>query len=643
MQQLDRPRFRQDLVAEPIEDGGTRFIDVMDPDSGNVYRFFEVEYSLACAMDGERDVPGIIQWSKDELGLVPSSKEVQTVIATLGELGYLDKAGAPAVDELLQPGVVVGQKRVHTPAPDVELGHAGTNASAPAKPMPVSNIELAPGVAVGRPAASAKPAGGDIALGSPGRSDVSTDLADSVGIGVEDVKAAVRASQVMKAVDVPPELAAALEEPKTVKEAPRARNTPPPMPVVKVPDAKSATGPKANIPAKAEPAKPVESAKPVEAAKPAKPAEAAKPAIDVKAAAAEAKSATAVEAKRPVTAPPAPAQQASRPLIVVLVIVVLAAIGFLVYTKLVKSSEPPAEPAPPAHPAEIKPTPPPAPPAVESEKLATSPEQTSEIKPTANGQIETLVPNGAVKAGAVIATFAGAKPLQTEVAALTKDVEKRLPSEIDQVQKDIDAATSANQRASAQARLADRQKSLADKQTKLAAKQADLDKVQLKAPTDGAIEARAKVGAKVTANDVVFALTRPAVRTVKFSKADGATAGARVLLTAKADGKSISCIVTSVEPDATEIECPADQAATGADVTYTGLDTSAPADTGSASAPAGSAAPAATPPAPAPPPPAPHPHAQPKPAAPKTAPAGSGDSPAPTPAASDTEPAGSAQ
>ncbi len=83
--QLERPRFRQDLVAEPIEDGNTRFIDVMDPDSGNVFRFYEVEYSLACAMDGERDVPGILRWAQEELGLSASANEVKSVIATLGD------------------------------------------------------------------------------------------------------------------------------------------------------------------------------------------------------------------------------------------------------------------------------------------------------------------------------------------------------------------------------------------------------------------------------------------------------------------------------------------------------------------------------------------------------------------------------
>jgi hypothetical protein len=49
---VSRPRFRTDLVAEPIEEAGQRFVDVIDPDTGSAFRFYDVEYSLACAMDG---------------------------------------------------------------------------------------------------------------------------------------------------------------------------------------------------------------------------------------------------------------------------------------------------------------------------------------------------------------------------------------------------------------------------------------------------------------------------------------------------------------------------------------------------------------------------------------------------------------
>src|SRR5690606_28409908 len=103
----ERPRFRQDLVAESIEDGATRFIDVLDPDSGTLFRFFEVEYSLACAMDGQRDVAGIIRWADEELGLKTNAKEVSHVIATLADLGYLERgaeaAAAASAAQAAQP------------------------------------------------------------------------------------------------------------------------------------------------------------------------------------------------------------------------------------------------------------------------------------------------------------------------------------------------------------------------------------------------------------------------------------------------------------------------------------------------------------------------------------------------------------
>ena len=59
----------------------------IDPDSGNVFRFYEVEYSLACAMDGERDVAGIVKWAEEELGL--------DAVADRGPDRDLDALGSP--------------------------------------------------------------------------------------------------------------------------------------------------------------------------------------------------------------------------------------------------------------------------------------------------------------------------------------------------------------------------------------------------------------------------------------------------------------------------------------------------------------------------------------------------------------------
>jgi len=66
------------------------------PDSETLFRFYEVEYSLACGMDGERDVPGIVKWAQEELGLSPTPQEVRTVIATLGDLGFIATGEAAA-------------------------------------------------------------------------------------------------------------------------------------------------------------------------------------------------------------------------------------------------------------------------------------------------------------------------------------------------------------------------------------------------------------------------------------------------------------------------------------------------------------------------------------------------------------------
>lgn len=143
----DRPRLREDLVAEAIEDRGARFIDIIDPDNGNSYRFYDVEYSLACAMDGERDIPGLVRWAQEELGLAPTAKELQTVIATLGDLGYLDSAAAsaeaPAVSA--DPGLAAGV-RAGGAAPasgiEVELGRFQASEPAPAKLEPAADLEL---------------------------------------------------------------------------------------------------------------------------------------------------------------------------------------------------------------------------------------------------------------------------------------------------------------------------------------------------------------------------------------------------------------------------------------------------------------------------------------------------------------------
>src|SRR5215470_9438506 len=98
-QATDRPRFRSDLVAQPIEEEGVHYVDVTDPASGQTFRFYDVEYSIACAMDGARDMAGLAEWTRAELGIETSADELQNVVTTLADLGYLEAAHAATVSD----------------------------------------------------------------------------------------------------------------------------------------------------------------------------------------------------------------------------------------------------------------------------------------------------------------------------------------------------------------------------------------------------------------------------------------------------------------------------------------------------------------------------------------------------------------
>jgi hypothetical protein len=169
----ERPIFRTDLVSRPVEDAGHRFIEVTDPDSGHSFRFYEVEYAIACAMDGDRDVDELADWAKIELGLDPSSDELKTVISTLAELGYLDN-GQPRAAEAppLDRPPPAGRATVTPPGP-------------PLGPSPFD---------FGAPIAT--PLGAEP---ERGLRDLSTDLSEHLPVRKADVQEAVRQSRSMHA------------------------------------------------------------------------------------------------------------------------------------------------------------------------------------------------------------------------------------------------------------------------------------------------------------------------------------------------------------------------------------------------------------------------------------------------------------
>lgn len=94
---LDKPRFRRDLEAVPLEADGQRYVEVRDPSTGGSFRLYDFEYHVALAFDGlafERVIP----WLKLATGLQLQESELREFAARLRELGFLepDADGASA-------------------------------------------------------------------------------------------------------------------------------------------------------------------------------------------------------------------------------------------------------------------------------------------------------------------------------------------------------------------------------------------------------------------------------------------------------------------------------------------------------------------------------------------------------------------
>ncbi len=577
-----RPRFRQDLVAELVEDGGQRFIDVADPDSGHMFRFFEVEYSLACAMDGERDVAGIVKWAQDELGITPTAKEVQAVIAQLSDLHFvgMDRtvdaaatkvaAAQPKADDLAK-GIVVGKQANANASGDVELGKAGSNVAAREEKLPAAEFALG---ASGASAAKVQPKAPveDIALGAPGvaetrrpasastppaATDMSLDLADQFALKPGDVKEAVRQSKVMSAVEVPKELLEAEAKPAKPIEAKPEPKTPEPV-KAKEPEKKPVA-----VEKKPEPKAP----EPVKAKEPEKKPEPTKKPVEL--------SKQPVVEKQPVV-PNAPSQGVSPLLISILILVVIGAGAFFVW-KFVINKEETAQNTPPP---KKEPLPPP-PPAEATSKVVMETPPALDIKVGVAGAIESIEPaDKDVKAGDVIATLTGAKALQTELDKLKTEIEKLQPA-VDTADEAYKAETQKENNEAgvkaAQAKLERAKKPLTDKQAVQKTKQADLEKLTVKSTGDGKLVAAnaegaapLKVGDKVTVDQVLARVARPTAPVATFKIPTGTKIAADGTLSIKAGDKTVVCTVSDAQTETVKVTCPADQGLTdGADVKFT--------------------------------------------------------------------------
>jgi hypothetical protein len=552
-----RPRFRNDLVAEPIDEDGQRFIDVVDPDTGAAFRFYEVEYSLACAMDGERDVAGLVTWAQEELGITPTSSELASVIATLGDLGYLDAGGRP--DVAVAPGVVAPPPvRPQPIADDLELGAAGPQPDAlPEVPIAKQMSQTIGGFGQSivpkrntPPPMPAVPAPIDRDRTPPG--GVEVDLSADMGIGAADVKEAVRQSKVMKAAEMPSDIQETLESARHAAARPAE---PAPLDL-----------PPLDAPGMPQPL-------PIDIAPAVTPREAPE-GKRVK------KSQHAAETQRVIrpTQDPTRRQRTSPVLIVLLVVVLLGAGGFafwkFYWTK--RGTGGTTEPTPMVTPgsgtgAGTAAVEPPKPEPVEAPLALLAPPAVDVTAPL-DGGIETTADDGAnVNQGDLIATFAGTKKVLAGVRDLNNKI-ARDTAKLEEAKQDLaDAEKRGSESGQRRAnnKIKEHEESLAERQQKKTELEAGLEKLVVRAPATGMIKIAVGGGKKTTAGTVIATIQAPTVVTATFEVPAGPLrkVGDAVELAIKTPAvggpTSLACTVAEVADRKLVAHCPNEGSAEG--------------------------------------------------------------------------------
>jgi hypothetical protein len=569
----DRPRFRQDLLAEAVDEQGAKYIDVMDPESGNVFRFYEVEFSIACAMDGERDVAGLVKWARDELGVTPTDREVRTVIATLGDLGYLEMIAASKAAAADVPAP-------QPTAPEDLASDTVVEARPPSTPVP------------SRPAAqAAKPAARTpgVAAAPPAVSEVSIDLSEHLAVGKEDVQEALRQSRVMSAVDAPPELAEPRPAATTQPLRPLQRQTPQPQrqaaattpakqperPIeakqperlverpVETKQPERLVEQPTPVPVEAkQPERPVErpTPVPVEAKQPERPVErpeAKKPAVEL----------PKVPEKQPVPATEPTTGRMSPAVIVVLILVVLGLGAFLLW-KFVLGSSGEASTSSSVTPAPVTPQPEaPAAPASPVKWATAKIEMTSGRPKTIlaffPGVIEWIEASGKeAKSGDVIMKLAGYRPLERQVTALQKEVEK-LQAEMQAAYKARDDAPQGDEAAAkkVQARIEAAEKAYNPKSDLLQKKTDQLEPYYVRLINDGTLTITRKAGERIPENTPIATIVSPPAPSATFTIPPDVKVEIGTMTSLKLGEKLLTCEVADWEPEKVRIGCPEEPAA----------------------------------------------------------------------------------
>jgi hypothetical protein len=142
---LEKPRFRRDLEAMPVETDGERYVEVRDPSTGGSFIFYDFEYRVALAFDG-LDLDKVIPWVKLSTGLELQIDQLQAFAASLQGMGFLEdedgRAPAGEAESASPPEAVsAGSEAPIPPAPNapvaesapIKIGEAPPDAPEPAR------------------------------------------------------------------------------------------------------------------------------------------------------------------------------------------------------------------------------------------------------------------------------------------------------------------------------------------------------------------------------------------------------------------------------------------------------------------------------------------------------------------------------
>ncbi|HEX7498798.1 MAG TPA: hypothetical protein VF524_00685, partial [Polyangia bacterium] len=101
---LEKPHFRRDLEAVPVEAEGERYVEVRDSRTGGSFVFYDFEYRVALAFDGLA-LDKVVPWVKLSTGLELRVDQLQAFAARLEEMGFLEReeGPTPALDTPAQP------------------------------------------------------------------------------------------------------------------------------------------------------------------------------------------------------------------------------------------------------------------------------------------------------------------------------------------------------------------------------------------------------------------------------------------------------------------------------------------------------------------------------------------------------------